>query len=261
MPSIYAHYRFGCLLLPALPGDVRGAVARHRALFDAGLQGPDFFFFYKPGVKTDIRKLGRKFHYQTGREFFTRVCRTLHSDSDEAELVYLYGLLGHYCLDSVCHPFIHEHTDGGNPGHSALESEFDRHLLTLDGCKKPHIYPRSRCMRLRREQIPIVSRFYPPATTEQVRDAIASMGTVTSLITCGNPVHRAAAKAVLRTLGTDQPGLLVPPAPDPVCRALDEPMAALFDRALARYPQMLEDLRDHLTFREPLGEEFDPIFG
>lgn len=261
MPSIYAHHRFGCLVLPELPGDVRGAIARHRALFDAGLQGPDFFFFYKPAAKTKIRQLGRKFHYQTGRDFFTRVCRTLNSNSGEEELVYLYGLLGHYCLDSLCHPFIHEQTDQGPIGHNALESEFDRYLLALDGVKKPHTHPRGTYLKLDPAQCAMVSRFYPPATAEQVREAAGSMRRFTALMTCTNPVHRAAAKGVLQTLGKGRTGLLIPPAPDALCAHLDVPLLTLYNAALEQYPRMLEDLRDHLTFREPLGQEFDPIFG
>lgn len=261
MPSIYAHHRFGCLVLPELPGDVRGAISRHRALFDAGLQGPDLFFFYKPASKTGIQKLGRKFHYQTGREFFTRVCQSMDSSSGEEELVYLYGLLGHYCLDSLCHPFIHDQTDQGPIGHNALESEFDRYLLALDGVRKPHTHPRGAHLKLDQAQCALVSRFYPPATAAQIREAVAGMRQLTALMTCGNPIHRAAVKGVLRTLGEGRTGLVIPPAPDTSCAHLDVPLLMLWETAREQYPRMLEDLRDHLTFREPLGKEFDPIFG
>lgn len=261
MPSLYAHYRFGALILPRLPADVRGAIARHRCLFDAGLQGPDFFFFYKPASTTDIPPLGRSFHYQTGAEFFTRACRTLHSDSAEEELAYLYGLLGHYCLDSVCHPFVHQHTEEGTIGHNALESEFERYLLALDGVRRPHAYRRSVHMKLPKAHCAMVSRFYPPATAEQIQEAVSGMRRLTDLMTCGTGAHRAIAKAVLQTMGEGKTGLLVPPKPDPACAGLNEPMLELFGKALDRYPELLEQLREHLTFREPLGPEFEPIFG
>ena len=47
MPASYAHYRFGKLLLPNLPSDVRQTIQRFRRMYDLGLQGPDFFFYYK----------------------------------------------------------------------------------------------------------------------------------------------------------------------------------------------------------------------
>lgn len=261
MPSLYAHYRFGKLILPRLPADVRGAIARNRSLFDAGLQGPDFFFFYKPTSQTEIGRLGRVFHYQTGRDFFARACETLHGDSGEEDLVYLYGLLGHYCLDSVCHPFVHEQTDNGPIGHNALESEFERYLLALDGVKRPHAYRRSVHMKLPKGHCALVSRFYPPATAEQIREATADMRRFTDLMTCGNAAHRALAKAVLQTLGVEKTGLLIPTAPSTACTHLNAPLLTLFSDALDRYPELLEQLRDYLAFREPLGAEFDLIFG
>ena len=60
MPAIYAHHRFGNLILPGLPADVRGAIMRNRSLFDAGLQGPDFLFYYKPTAKNPVYALARE---------------------------------------------------------------------------------------------------------------------------------------------------------------------------------------------------------
>lgn len=261
MPSIYAHHRFGDLILPDLPGDVRGAIARHRRLFNAGLQGPDFFFYYKPTGKTHIGSLGSNIHQRTGREFFTQVCLALGNSPKEEELVYLYGLLGHYCLDSLCHPYVCEQSRLGKAGHNAIESEFERHLLLLDGVPRPHAHPRARLLKLKKEDFPLVSRFYPPATPGQIREGFAAMGQITGLITCANPIHRAAASAVLHALGSERIGLMVPPKSNPDLGGSNEKMRRLFNQSLALYPALLEQLRDHLSFREPFGPEFDRIFG
>lgn len=261
MPSLYAHNRFGAAVLPKVPADVRGAIARHRALFDAGLQGPDFFFFYKPASKSKTTGLGRVFHYQTGREFFTRACETLRSDSSEEELVYLYGLLAHYCLDAACHPLIHHHTDSGNPGHNAVESEFDRFLMARDGIRNPSSFRRSKLLKLPKEHCSVISRFYPGAEETEVYEALNSMRHFTDLMTYNNGLHRAAALVVLRKLGDGKTGLLIPNVPDPACSHLNEPLMKNFTDAIALYPALLEQIRDYLTFREPLGPEFDPIFG
>ena len=121
MPATYAHYRFGKLLLPTLPGDVRQCIQRFRRMYDLGLQGPDFFFFYNPFVKTATGTLGSVFHHQTGQEFFPTACKAATSDAARA---YLYGLLGHYCLDSICHPFVNRLVTIGEAQHILLESEF-----------------------------------------------------------------------------------------------------------------------------------------
>lgn len=261
MPALYAHHRFGKLVLPGLPADVRGAIMRNRSLFDAGLQGPDFLFYYKPTGENPVNSLATSLHQQTGRDFFTAICRMLPQNPQEPELAYLYGLLAHYCLDSLCHPYIQSHFPEGTPGHSAMESEFERFLLLRDGCKRPHTYPRSRLMKVSKADSALICKFYPPATGSQIREAAAGMRHVTSLITCGNPIHRTAALQILRLFGKERKGLLVPPKSDPTQEARNQQLLELFRRAQIRYPVLLEQLRDHLSFREPLGPEFDPTFG
>ena len=261
MPSLYAHYRFGNMILPSLPADVRGAIMRHPELFDAGLQGPDFFFYYKPTSKTRIGDLGSQTHQLTGREFFSRACEKLDLSSGEAEQVYLYGLLGHYCLDSLCHPYVCALADQGIAGHNAIESELERHLLLLDGVKRPHAYPRARLLKLKKEDFSLISRFYPPAAPEQIREAVSAAKQITSLITCANPLHRLAATAVLRGLGNERIGLMIPQKSNPALAESNEKLQSLFNQALALYPSLLEQLRDYLSFREPFGEDFNRIFG
>lgn len=261
MPSIYAHYRFGEQLLPHMPGDVRGAISRNRDLFDAGLQGPDFLFYYKPATKTDVGSLASRIHHMTGREYFTRVCATLSGISGEEELSYLYGLLAHYCLDAACHRLIREQAQDSALLHNRIESEFERYLMAMDGIKKPHCWPRSQYLKLPKDRCGLVARFYEPATASQIREGIGGMRHMISLMTCHNPVHRAAAKAVLLGLGKEKTGLLIPTEPDLTCTGMNAPLLEAFEEALGRYPSLLEQLRDHLNLREELGEAFFSAFG
>ena len=103
MPANYAHYRFGKQLLSGMCPNDRRSIQRFRRLYDMGLHGPDIFFYYNPLIKTATGQLGGVFHAQSGQEFFARVCAQAGS---EAGRVYLLGLLGHYCLDSLCHPYV-----------------------------------------------------------------------------------------------------------------------------------------------------------
>lgn len=261
MPAIYAHYRFGNLILPTLPGDVRGQIQRHRRLFDLGLQGPDFFFYYKPAADTETGRMGHQVHMRSGRDFFTEVCREFHSDSEEAELAYLYGLLGHYCLDSVCHPFVDEMTASGTPSHTALESEFERYLMAMDGISSPHTHRRSDYLKSDRAEYEVIGRFFPPADAKQIGESLRGMALITDLLTCGNSLHRVLARKILGLISTDKMGLIVPPAPDADASRYNGAFFELFEQALGRYGALLEQLREYLAFREPLGAEFDRIFG
>ncbi len=95
-------------MLQNMPADIRRTVNRFRRLYDVGLHGPDPFFYYNPIMHTKVGDLGHKTHKLSGREFFERVCRSIRLEPSEAAEAYLYGVLCHYCLYSVGHPFIKE---------------------------------------------------------------------------------------------------------------------------------------------------------
>lgn len=261
MPSIYAHYRFGGAVLPALPADIRRTIQRFRRLYQIGLQGPDFFFSYRFGMSSEVCGLGHTFHYQSGDEFFSDICARLTDAPNEAAIAYLYGLLSHYCLDSLCHPFIHEQTDDGPILHNELETEFDRYLLTLDGWEQPHTFRRAAHLKLTPGEYATVALFYPPATAGQVREAITTMKLIADLLTCKNNTHRYLAQIILKKMGSEHPGLLMPTRPNSKCTHLNEELLRRYEQALARCPAMAEQLHAHMTHRAPLGEDFRAIFG
>ena len=88
MPASYAHYRFGRLLLPGLPDEIRQCVQRFRRMYDAGLHGPDIFYFQTGLVRTGTFFMGVKYHEYTGKELFPRACRTARLERSEAAQAY-----------------------------------------------------------------------------------------------------------------------------------------------------------------------------
>ena len=255
MPSTYAHYRFGNRVLPELTPEVRAIFQQHRRIFDLGLQGPDFFFYYKLGKKTPIRQLARTYHYRPGREVFSKICRELKYPP-EKELAYLYGLLGHFCLDSNCHPLVHQLTGEDGLAHNAMESEFERYLLEKDGFRNPHRHLRGAYLRCGKEDAGVIARFYPEAEPSQIREALGTMSAVLNLLT----IH-SGAKLVLAAMGGDNPGLLMKQQKDPTWEKWNGPMESRWEEAVSRYPDLAGQLRNHLAAGEPLGEGFDKIFG
>ena len=255
MPASYAHYRFGKLLLPALPADIRQTIQRFRRMYDMGLQGPDFFFYYNIFLKTPTGELGSRFHRQTGREFFPTACKAATSDAARA---YLYGLLGHYCLDSVCHPFVSQLVTIGEASHVPLESQFERFLLVLDKEPFPETYDLSKNFRLTRGECMTVAEFYPPATGAKVSRSIHCMALFTRLLAHPN---RNLQTTVLKRFA---PGLLdhrIPEEEDPQLAPYVRELCELYGRALERYPEMLSQLTAHLQTGAGFGEAFAPDFG
>ena len=196
MPAAYAHYRFGKLLIPQLPSEVRQCVQRFRRLYDVGLQGPDIFFYHNILVDDSMKKLAQKLHSMSGREFFTMACRRLRLEPTEAGQAYLYGLLAHYCLDSVCHPLIQATAAEGAIGHIELETEFDRYLLTLDGKESPETFDISQHMKLTKGECVTVAGLYPSVSPGNVLQSIQTMAAVTKLLaTPGRKGRRRRTKA------------------------------------------------------------------
>lgn len=261
MPSIYAHYRFGVALLPAMPADARRTIQRFRRLFDVGLHGPDIFYYHAFPLDTSTRYLGVKFHEQTGQEFFTRVCRAVRLARSEAALAYLYGLLCHYCLDSQCHPFVAEQAKAGGISHLSIESEFDRFLLEKDGKIPPCAQDLSPHLKLTPGECETVAKFYPPASARNIKDSVRSTAFIVKLLAVPEGAKRTVIQKGMGLVASDFTGLMIPAAPNPSCTHLDVPLLTLYKKAGQQFPEMLSQLQSHMTYTAPFGPEFDPIFG
>lgn len=261
MPAVYAHYRMGVALLPTLPADVRRTIQRFRRLFDVGLHGPDIFFYHNPVMRTAVGTLGSKYHAQTGREFFQRVCRVARLDNSEAAQAYIYGVLCHYVLDSICHPFILEQAERGPALHTQIEAEFDRFLLELDGKIPPEAQDLSPHLQLTFGECETLAKFYPGVTTRNVQDCLRNMSGVLKLFTAPEGARRTVLCKSLSLLGPRIQGMLLPTAPNPDCAQLDPRLLELYDKAVADFPVYLNQLRAHMTYNGLFEEEFTKIFG
>lgn len=255
MPAHYAHYRFGKQALALVSPDVRQCIQRFRRMYDLGLNGPDFFFYYYPFLKTETRQLGKVFHRQSGQEFFSNACKAATS---EAARAYLYGLLGHYCLDALCHPYIHQLVQIGEAKHVPLESELERQLLVLDGEKDPHTFDLSKKMKPTRGECMTIAEFYPGATGAAVSQSFGSMAFHVRLL--ANP-SRAGTVKLFSKFYPSLPEHGIPEEASEELLPYISELQALYEEALQQYPILLAQLTAHLQEGEPLGEAFAPIFG
>lgn len=261
MPSTYAHYRMGVSLLPTFPADVRRTIQRFRRLFDVGLHGPDIFLYYNPVLPTSVGALGSKYHAQTGREYFQRVCRVARLERSEAAQAYIYGALCHYALDSSCHPFVKEQAAQGVATHGQIEVEFDRFLLEKDGKIPPESQDLSNHLRLTPGECATVAKFYPPATSRQVQDSLWNMASSVKLFAVPDGARRAVLRKGMEILKLPARNMLMTTGANPQCAHLNEPLMERYDLAVAQFPELLSQLQAHLTYNGVFGEEFTKIFG
>lgn len=256
MPSVYAHQRFGALALERhiLPPEIERCIFRHSGMFDVGLLGPDIFFYYDPLKKTPVGELGDIFHRQSGREFFEFACTRC---ADEHARAYLYGLLGHYCLDSLCHVYIRQLVSAGKARHIALESEFDRYLLALDGVRSPHTYDMGRRIRLRWSECRSAARFFDGASNRDIARCVRQMRIANRFL--ASPA-RGTIRSVLGRIKPDLCDKLVPERPVAELCAYMPELHRLYEGALDNYRRMTALLSDHIHSGTPLGEDFAPTF-
>ena len=258
MPSTYAHYRFGTEAVRLLSKEAQLAVARFRSLYDVGLHGPDIFFHYNIFWHTAVGDLGNSMHRMTGQEFFSQACKRQRMHPSEAGMAYLYGFLGHYALDSVCHPFINGIAEQGEIGHVELESEFDRFLLDVDHKVPPHRQDLSKHIHLTRSECVTASYLLPPTTPGNIHRATRNMALNVHLLSTVNPALTAKA---LAHMGKDIRDQQMPQQPNQNCAYLDGDLHRLYRQALERYPILVQQMEAHIRDRSPLGEEFSKDFG
>lgn len=212
-------------------------------------------------MAASVGKLGRKFHGQTGREFFTRCVRMLRLSPSEAGRAYLCGLLGHYVVDSLCHPYIRELHERGIADHLALESEFDRQLLVLDGKRPEFAQAMSRHMRLTPGECQTVAAFYPPAKDGHIQKCVKNMAFWT--VQLGQPAGpgRRALEKGMAIAAPEKLGMLARLERDRASAPYVPALMVRYEEAERRFPEMLARLLAHLSHGEDLGPDFDETFG
>jgi hypothetical protein len=240
-----------------MPGDVKRTIQRFRRLFDMGLHGPDIFYYYSPMVKSGASFLGIKFHEQTGRDFFQRVCRAVRLERSEAAIAYLYGVLCHYCLDAYLHPFVTQNVSE-TLSHQQIEAEFDRFLLETDGKVPPCAQDLSPHLKLTPGEWETVAKFYPGVTGGKVSHSISLMALCIRLL--AHPDRKLQELVLNCTAPQFLDHRLPEKASDTLAPYISE-LSGLYHQALEVYPVLLEEITVHLQTGRAFSEAFAPDFG
>lgn len=107
MPACLAHNQFAHRVLEVLPETEQKAI--RETAFDWGAQGPDFLFCHRyfPWMRgKSLKSYGNRIHASKPSLVFDGVRDFLKDHPDPAYRSYAYGLVCHYALDSLCHPYI-----------------------------------------------------------------------------------------------------------------------------------------------------------
>lgn len=191
MPAFYSHYSFGLQGYRSIEDqDWKRQIREHHTVYTLGLLGPDLFFYYLPDVLLGSKKPAMVMHdYKTNRffEMLLMVSEQYSGRKREIAQAYIAGFIGHYAMDTACHPYIYEMAsrhEKPSEWHYRYESAMDiyccRHFL--------HRYPSQmnvhQMLQLSREEMNVVGWLTSEAYNRAYRLPHLFSGTIKGAVFC-----------------------------------------------------------------------------
>lgn len=266
MPATYAHQMFGDLVFAALPDAFRSRVAAEKDLFNIGLQGPDILFYYHPLKSNPVSRLGHEMHCESGRELFEKALKEsmafekeLHTSSSvektqsgslpEPAMIYLYGVLCHFSLDSTCHGYINQYEKDNGVSHCDIEGELDRYLIERAG-KDPLKENLTKDFHASKRSAGFITPFYRGLPEKTIYSALKSFKGFHSLLYCPRDLKRNALYRGLKLIGQYEGlrGHIISKDANPACAGSDKEIeerirlaVPLAVRLITQFPGNMED--------------------
>lgn len=163
MPGFTTHYLFGLNTYKKLNHTfLKQIIHDNHTAYSLGLQGPDVFFYFLPSYTIHHNNIGAVAHTDNTGKFLKHLLnsRKLFHKPQERRIAeaYIAGFVGHYTLDTHCHPYVYWKTDfkekngryHGN--HMSLETDIDTELLQFYKHRLPSAFRQDATIRLTRLQ-------------------------------------------------------------------------------------------------------------
>lgn len=112
MPDIITHYLFGLDTSNAIKkAPLYTIIKAHRGLFFIGLQGPDPIYYHQLQKKNTHHTLASRMHTEKTQDFLLNCISFTKKHVETPEIfepciAYVSGLICHYVLDRLAHPYI-----------------------------------------------------------------------------------------------------------------------------------------------------------
>ena len=173
MPALYAHNKFGKLVIPKLPNQTKKIIKKYPDAFRIGLQGPDFLFF--DIFQRKITKLGVNMHHTDAYSFMSQATKIIQKYGiNSAQYSYIAGFICHFALDTACHPLVHKFMKDTNCGHVEIEGDLEHLILTKDG-HHAVCYPMERLVPNSRTVAVYMAPFYPQLSVDEIYHCLCMM--------------------------------------------------------------------------------------
>ncbi len=175
MPDFWTHLIAGEEITAGIKHkNIKSLLEENYQLFNYGLQGADFFFYYNflPWQQSSQgTKKGDQIHSLSGKKLFAEIltaykkervyAQTELPDSKfwQANLVYLLGFISHFALDRECHPLVIENGGSGKK-HKLIEASIDNYLMQQKWKQRPAAVNPLPYYQLQSEHFETINYFY-----------------------------------------------------------------------------------------------------
>ncbi len=258
MPTTYAHDLFGKMVYQKLDKEIQEMIKNNRMAYTIGQQGPDILFYMQPFRKNPVNQLGQEMHQQEAAGFFAK-CREVYRRTGNKELlVYLFGFICHFMLDSACHPYIGKYIERTGAPHDEIETELDRELMEMTG-KDPYHYHPASVIRVKRSCVQTIASVLDGITEQNVCHALHSMKFYTGITVCHSQLKR---KAMLKAAGAlgiyDMvQGRIIRTQPVARCQKSTRDLKRLFRMTVPEAAEILEEFYRSIDGKEELNSRFN----
>lgn len=201
MPGFYAHYLLGEISRQRMTtGRLRESIEAHPMVYTIGQQGPDVFFYYFLTIRGWHYSYGSLLHRKNTNKFFRYLMEAGDLENGENRKIadaYLAGAMGHYILDTRCHPYVYGMVSRKKSReiygkHTSLESDMDAALLMRYEHKKLSETRMHRMIRVSAKERLVIARMlahamnlaYPEIKISvfNAREAIRSMQMIARIL-------------------------------------------------------------------------------
>ncbi|MGF7107571.1 zinc dependent phospholipase C family protein [Treponema pedis] len=266
MPDFYAHYSHGQKIFSLLPKKTALAIS-NKNLYNLGLQGPDFLYFYHPFKKENnpVLQLASDIHKMHCSVFLTKVLQKTEVIPGTDEFSYLMGFIGHFCLDSSAHPYINKTVRKLNFDHAEMEIEFDKFLLIKD-CLPPLKYKAYKHISITEKEAEAVAKIYSSILSsiklENILYSFLSFKRGKRFFYSPNSLSQNLLFALLKLtcLYTSLQGHIMKKKSNPKSVITNKELLILFDGSIKIGVNLMNNFYEHLEENIPLLDGFNCSF-
>lgn len=257
MPAIFTHHQFGEQVVTQLDDNLKDIIEAYDKEFMIGLQGPDIFFFYRPWKENAITAYGHHLHKNTARAMFEQ---GMEHERNSAAYVYMLGVVCHFALDSICHPFVNEYAQSNGISHTEVESEFEKMLLRRNG-KNPFTFRMDLLIPTGTTVAESIYQFYRVFDTQKIQYALRWMQNFRRLFTEPSAIRQHIISLVLKIAGFGKyQSQILQLKDNPKCAKSNAMLYQLYLDAIGYAVSLLQELDYSKQNNITLSEKWDKSF-